>query len=116
MSHGHDNPLQHPEVKLANTRGYLIGYVFALAMMILAFGLVKSHALMPLGLLAVLSVIALVVILVQLYLLFHLNLSETQIWHTVAFVLTVPLFIMAIGLTVWMFYTLQLRTMVPGLG
>lgn len=116
MSHGHDNPLDHPEVKLANTRGYLIGYVFALAMMILSLGLVKGHALTPSGLTVVLSLIAFVVVLVQLYFLFHLDLSETQIWHTVALVLTVPLFIMAVGLTIWMFYTLHMRTMIPGLG
>ncbi|AOU97924.1 hypothetical protein BI364_08060 [Acidihalobacter yilgarnensis] len=116
MSHGHDNPLDHPEVKLANTRGYLIGYVFALAMMILSLGLVKGHALTPNALTVVLSLIAFVVILVQLYFLFHLDLSETQIWHTVALVLTIPLFIMAVGLTIWMFYTLHMRTMIPGLG
>lgn len=116
MSHGHDNPLDHPEVKLANTRGYLIGYLFALGMMAFSFVLVKSHTLSSTGLVPALSLIALVVILVQLYFLFHLNLSETQIWHTVALVLTIPLFIMAIGLTVWMFYTLHARTMVPGLG
>lgn len=116
MSHGHDNPLDHPEVKLASTRGYLIGYVFALAMMILSLGLVKGHAMSPFGLSVLITFIALIVILVQLYFLFHLDLSETQIWHTVALVLTVPLFIMAVGLTVWMFYTLHMRTMIPGLG
>ncbi|OBS10932.1 cytochrome o ubiquinol oxidase subunit IV [Acidihalobacter prosperus] len=116
MSHGHDNPLDHPEVQLASPRGYLVGYVFALAMMILSLGLVKSHALPPAGLMTVLSIIALVVILAQLYFLFHLDLSETQIWHTVALVMTVPLFIMAVGLTIWMFYTLHMRTMIPGLG
>ncbi|WP_455380438.1 cytochrome o ubiquinol oxidase subunit IV [Acidihalobacter prosperus] len=116
MSHGHDNPLDHPEVKLASPLRYFIGYVFALGMMILSLGLVKGHVLPTVALTAVLSLIAFIVIMVQLYFLFHLDLSETQIWHTVALVLTVPLFFISIALTIWMFYTLELRTMIPGVG
>jgi cytochrome o ubiquinol oxidase operon protein cyoD len=40
-----------------------------------------------------------------------MNISETQIWHTVALILFIPLFILTIGLTSWMFHGLYRRTM-----
>lgn len=114
MSHGHSNPLEHPEVQLASTSGYLIAFVFGLGAMLVGLWMVIGHALSPVSLTTAISLIALVTALVQLYFLFKLDLSTTQIWHTVSLVMTVPLFIMAVGLTIWMFHTLMQRTMLPG--
>ncbi|MEJ2060236.1 MAG: cytochrome O ubiquinol oxidase [Gammaproteobacteria bacterium] len=116
MSHDNHDPLDHPEVKIASARGYFIGYAFAAAMMFISLGLVRSHAMSPAGLATTITLIALVAVLAQLYFLFKLDLSESQIWHTVAFAFTVPLFVMAVGLTLWMFHTLAARTMLPGMG
>ena len=116
MSHEHSDPIAHPEVQLASAGRYTIGYVITLALMFVSSGLVMGRLLSPEELAAATGVIALAAVLAQFYFLFRLDLSETQIWHTVALLLTVPLFILAIGLTVWMFHTLALHTMFPGTG
>lgn len=115
MSHGHNNPLEHPEVQLASAGGYLLAFIFALGAMVIALWMVVSHAMPPISLTTVIALIALITAGVQLYFLFKLDLSSTQIWHTITLVMTLPLFIMAVGLTFWMFHTLMQRTMLPGM-
>lgn len=115
MSHSHNNPIDHPEVQLASAGNYLFAYGFALGAMLIAFWMVVDHIFSPLGLIVAISLIALATALVQFYFLFKLDLSSTQIWHTISLVMIVPLLIMAIVLTIWMFHTLMLRTMLPGM-
>ncbi|AEK56838.1 hypothetical protein HF288_12815 [Acidithiobacillus caldus] len=50
--------------------------------------------------------------IIQGYLILHMDLSHAQIWHTVAMVLFLPLFVVTIGLTAWMFHGLYERTMI----
>lgn len=116
MSHAHQNPLDHPEVQLASTGGYLTGFVASAILMAISLVIVNHHAMSTTGAEILIGLIALAAVLIQSYLLFHLNLSETQRWHTAAFVLTIPLFILEVGLSMWMFHTLHARTMIPGLG
>lgn len=114
MGHGIQNPLEHPEVRLVNGRRYLLAYVVSLALMTLALGFVTQPALIPWALIG-LSVAAAIAALAQIILLFQLDFSETQVWATVSFLLIVPLFIIAVGLTMWMFNALDARTMLSGL-
>lgn len=114
MGHGIENPLEHPEVRVVNGRGYLVSYVVSLLLMTLALGFVTQPALMPWALVG-LSAAAAVTVLVQIILLFQLDFSETQVWTTVSFLLIVPLFIIAVGLTMWMFNALDARTMLAGM-
>lgn len=115
MSHGIEHPLQHPEVQAANGRSYVFGFLVSIVLMTLSLGLVTDHTLSPLGLMIAVSAIALVAVTIQSVLLLHLDLSKTQIWNTVALVLMIPLFILTIALTIWMFQTLYERTMLPGM-
>jgi cytochrome o ubiquinol oxidase operon protein cyoD len=108
----HDDPLQHPEVQVASGRGYLLTFLISTLLMGVSLLLVANHAMPPFGLMLVLSLCAGLAVIVQIYFLMHMDLSETHIWNTVALVLTIPLFILAIGLTAWMFSTLYERTMV----
>lgn len=108
----HDDPLQHPEVQVASGRGYLLTFLISTLLMGVSLLLVANHALAPFALMLVLSLCAGLAVIVQIYFLMHMDLSEAHIWNTVALVLTVPLFILAIGLTAWMFSTLYERTMV----
>lgn len=111
MTHTTNNAFLHPEAQLAN-RGYVVAYVVAIILMAISLGLVKQHALSPTALGVAISVSAAIAVIVQCVLLLHMNLSETQIWHTIALVLFIPLFILAIGLTSWMFDGLYKRTMI----
>lgn len=115
MSHGQQNPLDHPEVQNASVSGYLTAFLFGLGAMLIALWLVMHHSLSPVALATAVGLIALVTVLVQLYFLFKLDMSESQMWHTIAMAMTVPLFIIAVALTMWMFHTLMLRTMLPGM-
>ena len=108
----HDDPLRHPEVQVASGRGYLLTFLISTLLMGVSLLLVANHAMAPFGLMLVLSLCAGLAVIVQIYFLMHMDLSEAHIWNTVALVLTIPLFILAIGLTAWMFSTLYERTMV----
>lgn len=116
MAHeGHD-PLQHPELKAGNRLGDLIGYAASTVLISLAFALTYAQALSGTLLEAVLTLIALLVMGLQLVLFTNQDISPTQRWKTIATVFTIPLLIMVIGLTAWMFFTLSQRTGLPPLG
>ena len=116
MSHQRPNPLDHPEVRLASTRGYLTGFLVSLALMGLSFGLVATHALSQFYGRVAISTIALLGVLAQTHFLFHLDWSETQRWHTLGFWLTVPLLVLLLGLSIWMFHSLDARAVMSGMG
>lgn len=108
----HDNPLQHPEVQVASVRGYLFAFIVSTLLMGFALLLAVRHTVPPFTLMLALSLCAGLAVIVQTYFLMHMDLSKAHIWNTFALVLTVPLFILAIGLTAWMFHELYDRTMV----
>ncbi|MFH7811695.1 MULTISPECIES: cytochrome o ubiquinol oxidase subunit IV [Acetobacter] len=68
---------------------YLIGFVLAVILTVLSFGVVMSHSLAPTGTLAVLSVLALVQVLVHLHYFLHLGGGSEARWNNIAFVFTV---------------------------
>lgn len=110
----HHNPLDHPEVRSASAGWYVTAFVLALTAMVIGCIVTQGFDISPTANLAWISVLAAIAGLSQLYLLFKLDLSRTMIWHTVSLALTAPLFFMAIGLTIWMFHYLTLRTMLGG--
>ncbi|MDD5374975.1 cytochrome O ubiquinol oxidase [Acidithiobacillus sp.] len=116
MSHGYDDPTLHPEVQMSTSRGYFAGFAVSSILMFVATFLVASRAVPPFGLLMVISVCAGIAIIAQIYFLLHIDVSEHNIWNTVALVMFMPLFLVTIGLTWWMFSQLYLRTMImPGM-
>lgn len=114
MGHGTHDPLLHPEVKLASAGSYGLAYVLSVLLMAGALFIATHPALLSSALVG-LSVVAAVAVVIQLLLLFQLSFSETQMWTTISFILIVPLFVIAVGLTVWMFNSLDARTMMVGL-
>lgn len=113
MAHDHRDALHHPELTAGNRIGDLVGYAFSAVFISLAFALTYTHALSGEMLEAVLTMIAFLVIGIQLALFTNLDISPTQRWKTAATILTIPLLFLVIGLTAWMFYTLSLRTGLP---
>lgn len=114
MSDRKANVLEHPEVQVASTGRYLAAFALSLGLMLLSSWLLAGGALSGGGLIAAITGIAVIVLAGQAYLLFKLDLSSSRMWHTISLVMTVPLFVMAVGLTIWMFHTLALRTTLPG--
>ena len=115
MEVSNKRPREHPEVSLASEVRYIAGFAITVALMGLSLILVRSHALSPTLLLLAIAGIAALAVLAQLVLLFHLDFSEVQIWNTLTLALNVPLLILSIGLTAWMFRTLYLQVMMPAL-
>ena len=110
--HAHnEQPWEHPEIRLASAGQYLIGYVMTVALFGIGTFLVVQHVLTPVELFFSLCMIAMIAVVTQLTLLFHLDFSETQLWNTMTLVLNVPLLILSIGLTAWMFQGLYDRLM-----
>ena len=114
---GIDNqrPWEHPEIKGASEIQYVIGYVLSLALLGLSLALVVDHAATAVVLISVISFVALVTVMLQLILLFHLDFSESQRWNSLTLMLNVPLLILSVGLTSFMFHALYTHVMAPGM-
>lgn len=114
MSDAHESPLNHPHVQNASAIRYIAAFIVGFGAMVLLALLTTFDRLSLTGALAELSIIGFIALMVQLYLLFKLDLAESRIWMTVTFIATVPLAFFAITLTQFMFGDLALRTMVSG--
>ena len=111
MDFDNTKPWEHPEIRLSSVSKYFVGYVVTLALLGISLLLVQEHAMTPFNLLATISVIAFVTTIAKLIFLFHLDFSETQRWNTLTLMLNVPLLILSVGLTSWMFQVLFQRVM-----
>ncbi len=114
MSTPDSNPLGHPEVQEAGILGYTAGFLATLVLLGVALLMTELHVMPPAPLLGSISGLAITALLCQTFLSFGLDITRHNIWKSVSLVLTVPLFILTIGLTVWMFQQLDMLTMIPG--
>jgi cytochrome o ubiquinol oxidase operon protein cyoD len=104
--HPDPDPLLHAEVQQASLAGYISGYTLTVVFLGIALLLTQLHGLQPAPLLVSISGLAIFLLIAQCMLFFGLDVSRYNIWKTVSLILTVPLFILSIGLTVWMFHAL----------
>jgi len=113
MSTDHIDPLTHPEVQQASVKGYITGYGLTIIGLGICLLLTKAGPIPPTFLLGLVSAIALFLLIAQAFLFFGLDFSQHNIWKSLSVILTVPLFVLSIGLTVWMFHELDSMTMLP---
>ncbi len=113
MSEPEFDPILHEEVQQASILGYTAGFLATLALLGAALLITEFHVMPPIYLLGSISGLALLALLCQTFLSFGLDITQHNIWKSVSLVLTIPLFILTIGLTVWMFQQLTANTM-PG--
>lgn len=111
MAHSHSDPLDHAEVRQTSASAALFGTLLALGFMGFALLLTLGHVAAPLERMIAVASLAAFALVAQAGFLFRLGVNQTQIWKTVALVLILPLFVLSIGLTDFMFYTLYARTM-----
>jgi cytochrome o ubiquinol oxidase operon protein cyoD len=114
MSEPETNPLLHGEVQQASLIGYSAGFLLTLLLLGVALLLTELRPMPAIYLLGSISGLAIIALFFQTFLSFGLDISRHNIWKSVSLVLTVPLFILTIGLTVWMFQQLAINTMIPG--
>jgi cytochrome o ubiquinol oxidase operon protein cyoD len=104
--HAEPDPLLHAEVQQASFAGYASGYALTVGLLGVALFLTEQKGLQPVPLLVTISGLSIFLLVAQGMLFFGLDVSRYNIWKSVSLILTVPLFILSIGLTVWMFHAL----------
>ncbi|HUM07621.1 MAG TPA: hypothetical protein VLT37_01965 [Acidocella sp.] len=106
----HNDPLAHPEVRQGSVLRYIAGFVTSGAAMYFAYVQAMGHH-PVVELLEILGGALLFSLITQAALFFGLDASRAQIWKSISLILTVPLFLVIIGITVWAFASLYGRTM-----
>ncbi|WP_298215525.1 hypothetical protein [Acidocella sp.] len=111
MAGAHSDPLTHPEVAQGGVLRYIAGFISTTALMGAALVVTLRHDQPYETYLGLVGGLALLALVSQAVLYYGLDISRSQIWKSVALMLTMPLFIITVGLTVWMFQSLDQRTM-----
>lgn len=109
MSHDHDNT----EVEIhATKKGYIIGFILAVLLTLVSFGMVMHKDMFSNGLIfGVLFGAAILQMLVHVRYFLHVDGSKAQRWNLVAIVFTAMLLFIFIAGTMWVMYTLNSRMM-----
>jgi cytochrome o ubiquinol oxidase operon protein cyoD len=92
-------------------RSYATGFILAIVLTILAFGLVMSGALPRWAILFGISGAAIVQMLVHLHYFLHLDTSSAARWNVLALLFTLLILIIFVGGTIWIMYNLNYRMM-----
>jgi cytochrome o ubiquinol oxidase subunit IV len=93
-------------------RSYLVGFLLAIALTLVPFGLVMTHA--PIGTPLIVAVFALAQIIVHIVYFLHVNRSEEQRWNLTALVFTAIIVGIILGGSIWIMHHLYLN-MMPGM-
>ena len=93
-------------------RGYLTGFVLALVLTLIPFGLVAADALPRSTALIVIAIAALLQVLVHLYFFLHLNLSTTPRENILAIAFAAVLIFIMVGGSLWIMLDLNERMMI----
>jgi len=88
-------------------RSYTVGLILAVALTVVPFILVMSHALSATALIILAAAFAAVQIVVHLVYFLHLNTSSAQHWNMLAAVYTLIVLIIVVGATIWIMYHLN---------
>lgn len=96
-----------------SARTYIIGYVLALCLTLVAFSAVKAHVnsghtfLSDNFMLVILSVLAIVQLMVQLVFFLHLDKESRPRWNFMAFLLALMFIFILVAGSIWIMYHLN---------
>ncbi len=93
------------------TKGYVTGFVLALLLTIVSFGLVMTDVVSRHVAVAGLFLAAVAQMLVHLHYFLHLDRSSAQRWNVIAIAFTAVLLFIFVAGTIWVMYTLNSRMM-----
>ena len=93
-------------------RSYTIGFLLAIALTLVPFGLVMSHA--SIGTPLIIAVFALAQIGVHAVYFLHVNRSAEQRWNLTALVFTAIVVCIILGGSIWIMHNLYIN-MMPGM-
>lgn len=93
-------------------KSYITGFLLAIALTVVPFGLVMSHA--SVGTPLIIAVFALAQIGVHIVYFLHVNRSEEQRWNLMALVFTAIVVCIILGGSIWIMHNLYVN-MMPGM-
>jgi len=93
-------------------KSYVIGFLLAVALTIVPFGLVMTHA--SIGTPLLIAVFALAQIFVHIVYFLHVDRSESQRWNLMALVFTGIVVCIILGGSIWIMHNLYIN-MMPGM-
>lgn len=93
-------------------RSYVIGFLLAVALTIVPFGLVMSHS--SVGTPLIIAVFALAQIGVHIVYFLHVDRSEEQRWNLTALLFTAIVVCIILGGSIWIMHNLYIN-MMPGM-
>ncbi|MDE2451812.1 MAG: cytochrome o ubiquinol oxidase subunit IV [Gammaproteobacteria bacterium] len=93
-------------------KSYVVGFLLAIALTVIPFGLVMTHA--SAGTPLVIAVFALAQILVHIVYFLHINRSAEQRWNLMALVFTGIVVCIILGGSLWIMHNLYIN-MMPGM-
>jgi cytochrome o ubiquinol oxidase operon protein cyoD len=93
-------------------RSYTIGFLLAIALTVVPFGLVMSHA--SIGTPLIIAVFALAQIGVHVVYFLHVNRSAEQRWNLMALIFTAIVVCIILGGSLWIMHNLYVN-MMPGM-
>jgi cytochrome o ubiquinol oxidase operon protein cyoD len=93
-------------------RSYVTGFLLAIALTIVPFGLVMTHA--SIGTPLIITVFAMAQIVVHMVYFLHVNRSEEQRWNLMALIFTGIVVCIILGGSIWIMHNLYVN-MMPGM-
>lgn len=93
----------------ASLRNYIIGFVLAVALSVIPFWLVATHALPPQRTLLIIGIAAVLQVLVHLRFFLHINFTTTPKENILALVFTCLLLFIMVGGSFWIMFDLHQR-------
>ena len=109
--HGGGHPGAHGGVH-GSRKSYITGFLLAIALTIVPFGLVMTHA--SVGTPLLIAVFAMAQILVHIVYFLHVNRSVEQRWNLMALVFTGIVVGIILGGSIWIMHNLYVN-MMPGM-
>ncbi len=110
--HGGAHGAAHGHGAHGSRKSYITGFLLAIALTIVPFGLVMTHA--SLGTPLIIAVFALAQICVHIVYFLHVNRSEEQRWNLLALVFTAIVVCIILGGSIWIMHNLYIN-MMPGM-
>ena len=91
---------------------YFTGFVIAVVLTLIAFSIVMSKALSPVGTTAAIFSAAVVQVVVHLHYFLHLDTSSSERWNVLALLFAVTVLCILVGGSLWIMFNLHYRTMI----
>ena len=102
---------EHTEVAKSGVKNYLIGFVLALVLTLISFGLTQMQSLSRRQMIICIFIAAVVQMLVHLRFFLHMDRSSGSRWNLIFLAFTAVLIFLFVGGTIWVMFTLNSRMM-----